>query len=65
LTETAATSAVEDSVDFEEMVAEQNCFRETQRLLGGSSIKLAFRQIGAQRLDGDVSTGVFRPIFPK
>jgi hypothetical protein len=35
-----------------------------QRLLGGSSFKLAFRQTGAQRLAGDVSTGVFRPIVP-
>jgi hypothetical protein len=51
-------------VDFEEMAAEQNCCLETQRLLGGTSLKLAFRQTGAQRLAGDVSTGNFRPIVP-
>ncbi len=34
---------------------------ETQRLLGGTSLKLAFRQTGAQRLAGDVSTGNFSP----
>jgi hypothetical protein len=46
------------------MAAEQNCCPETQRLLGGTSFKLAFRQTGAQRLAGDVSTGNFRPIVP-
>jgi hypothetical protein len=35
-----------------------------QRLLGGSSLKLAFRQAGAQRLVENVSAGVFRPIIP-
>ncbi len=46
------------------MVAEQNRCPETQRLLGGTSLKLAFCQTGAQpkRLAGDVSTGIFRPI---
>ncbi len=53
-----------DSVDFEEMAAEQNHCPETQHLLGGTSLKLAFRQTGAQRLAGDVSTGNFRPIVP-
>jgi hypothetical protein len=38
--------------------------RETQHLLSGTSLKLAFRQTGAQRLAGDVSTGNFRPIVP-
>jgi hypothetical protein len=42
----AATSAV-DPVDFEEMAAEQNRCLEKQRLLGGTSLKLAFRQTGA------------------
>jgi hypothetical protein len=37
---------------------------ETQRLLGGTSLKLAFRQTGAQRLAGDISTGNFRPVVP-
>jgi hypothetical protein len=52
-------------VEFEEMAAEQNRCAETQRLLGGTSLKLAFLQIGAQHLAGDVSTGVFRLIFPQ
>jgi hypothetical protein len=47
------------------MDTEQNHCAETQRLLGGSSLKLAFRQIGAQRLGGDVATGVFHPIVPQ
>ncbi len=59
----AATSAA-DPVDFQEMAAEQNRCPETQRLLGVTSLKLAFRQTGAQRLAGDVSTGTFRPIVP-
>jgi hypothetical protein len=46
-----------DPVDFEEMAAKQNRCLETQRLLGGTSLKLAFRQTGAQRLAGDVSIG--------
>ncbi len=59
----AATSTA-DPVDFKEMAAEQNSCPETQRLLGGTSLKLAFRQTGAQRLAGDVSTGNFRPVVP-
>jgi hypothetical protein len=46
------------------MAAEQNHCPETQRLLGGTSLKLAFSQTGAQRLAGDVSTGNFSPIVP-
>jgi hypothetical protein len=46
------------------MAAEQNRCAETQRLLGGSSLKIAFRQAGAQHLVGEVSTGVFCPIVP-
>jgi hypothetical protein len=53
-----------DLVDFEEMAAEQHRCPETQRLLGGTSLKLAFRQTGAQRLAGDVSTSTFRPTDP-
>ncbi len=41
--------AAADPVDFEEMAAEQNRCPETQRLLGSTSLKLAFRQTGAQR----------------
>jgi hypothetical protein len=46
------------------MAAKQNCCPETQRLLGGTSLKLAFCQTGTQRLAGDISTGTFRPIVP-
>ncbi len=46
------------------MAAEQNRCPETQLLLGGTSLKLAFRQTGAQCLAGNVSTGNFRPIVP-
>jgi hypothetical protein len=63
-TGTVAATAVADPVDFEEMAAEQNRCPETQRLLGGTSLKLAFRQTGTQRLAGDISTGTFRPIVP-
>jgi hypothetical protein len=59
-----ATTTAADPVNFEEIAAEQNCCAETQRLLGSTSLKLAFRQTGAHRLAGDVSTGVFRPIVP-
>jgi hypothetical protein len=57
-------AAAADPVDYEEMAAEQNRCAETQRLLGGTSHKLAFRQTGAQRLAGDVSTGTFCPVVP-
>jgi hypothetical protein len=53
-----------DSVEFEEMAAKKNRCQETQRLLGGTSLKLAFRQTEAQRLAGHVSTGSFCPIVP-
>ncbi len=59
----AATSAA-DPVDLEEMAAEQNRCSETQHLLGDTSLKLAFRQTGAQRLAEDVATGNFCPIVP-
>ncbi len=42
------------------MATEQNRCAETQRLLSGSSLKLAFRQAGVQGLV--VSMGVFHPI---
>ncbi len=63
-TGTVAATASADPVDFQEMAAEQSRCPETQRLLGGTSLKLAFRQTGAQRLAGDISTGNFRPIVP-
>jgi hypothetical protein len=47
-TETVTATATEDPVNFEEMATEQNRCAETQHLLGSSSLKLAFHQIGAQ-----------------
>jgi hypothetical protein len=44
-------------VDFEEMAGG---YLETQWLLGGTSLELAFRRTGAQCLAGDVSIGTFR-----
>ncbi len=61
-TGTVAAAAAADPVDFKEMAADQNHCLETQRLLGGTSLKLAFRQTGAQCLAGNISTGTFRPI---
>ncbi len=58
------TTTAADPLDFEEMAAEQSHCAETHRLLGGTLLKLAFRQTGAQCLAGNVSTGVFRPIVP-
>jgi hypothetical protein len=63
-TGSVTATLVADQVDFEEMAPEQNRCPEMQRLLGGTSLKLAFRQTGAQRPAGDVSTGNFRPIVP-
>ncbi len=57
--------AAADPVDFEEMAAEQNHCAEMQRLLDGTSLKLAIRRTGTQCLAGDVSTGVFQPIVPQ
>jgi hypothetical protein len=62
---TVTIKAVVDTVDFEAMAAEQNGRAKMQRLLGVSSLKILFRQAGAQRLVGDVSTGVFRPVVPE
>ncbi len=59
-----ATTTAADTVDFEEMATEQNRCAEMQRLLGGTSLKLAFRQTGVQRLADDISTIVFHPIVP-
>jgi hypothetical protein len=58
-------AAVADPVNFKAMAAEQNICAETQRLLGKTSLKLAFCQTCAHRLAGDVSKGVFRPIVPQ
>ncbi len=62
---TLAALAVVDPIDFEAMAAEQNHCAETQRLLSGSSLQLAFCPAGAQRLAADVSTGIFHPIVPQ
>ncbi len=53
-----------DPVDYKEIAAEQHCYPETQQLIGGASLKLAFHQTGAQCLAGDISTGTFCPIVP-
>jgi hypothetical protein len=47
-TGSVAAKSAADPEDFEEMAAKQNRYPETQRLLGGTSRKLAFRQTGAQ-----------------
>jgi hypothetical protein len=60
-----AMAVAADPVDFEAMAAEQNSCAETHCLLGGTSLKLAFRQAGAHRLAGNISTGVFCPIVPQ
>jgi hypothetical protein len=54
---TIATVAAANPVDFEAMATEQNHCAETQRLLGGLSLKIVFQQAGAQSLVGGVSTG--------
>jgi hypothetical protein len=41
-TGSVAATTTTDPVDFEEMAAEQHHCPETQRLLGGTSLKLAF-----------------------
>jgi hypothetical protein len=46
------------------MATEQNRCLEKQRLLGGTSLKLAFCQTDTEHLAGDVSTGNFHPIVP-
>jgi hypothetical protein len=63
-TETVTATGATDPVDFKEMGAEQNRCAEMQRLLGVTSLKFAFRQIGARSLAGDASTGIFCPIVP-
>ncbi len=46
-TGSVAAASAADPMDFEEMAAEQNRCPEMQRLLAGTSLKLAFRQRGA------------------
>jgi hypothetical protein len=43
-----AATLVADPVDFKEMVAEQNRCPKMQRLVGSTSLKLAFYQTGTQ-----------------
>jgi hypothetical protein len=59
------TAAAATPIEFEVITAEQNCCLETQHLLVSSSLTIAFRQAGIQRLVGDVSTGVFCPMVPE
>jgi hypothetical protein len=63
-TGSVSAASVADPVDFKEIAAEQNRCPETQRLLGDTSLKLAFRQTGTQHLAGDASTANFHPIVP-
>ncbi len=64
-TGTVAAAAAADPVNFEAMAAEQSSCAETQRFLGGTSLKLAFCQAGAHRLAGDVSQAFFVPLSRK
>ncbi len=60
-----ATAVAEAApVDFEEMAAKQNHCLETRCLLGGTSLTIALKKVGNQRLVGDVSTGIFHPVAP-
>jgi hypothetical protein len=65
LSGTVSIMTVTDSVDFKAMATEQNHCEESQRLLSGSSLKIVFWEVGAQRLVGDFSTGIFRPVVPE
>jgi hypothetical protein len=47
------------------MAVKQNRSPEMRRLLGGSSLTIAYRQAGAQRLVCDIFTDVFRPVVPE
>jgi hypothetical protein len=62
LTEDVAATAATTPNDFTEMATEQNCCPETQRLLGGSSLIIAFQQAGTHCLVAHVSTGIFFPM---
>jgi cleavage and polyadenylation specificity factor subunit 1 len=62
--DTVAAAAAVEPIDFEAMAAEQVRCAETQRLLGGSSIKVVSRREGQHDLLGDISTGEFRIIVP-
>ncbi len=58
-TETVAAMAAADPMDFKEMATKQSSCAETQRLLGGTSLKLAQRQCFYWRFHRR-----FRPIVP-
>jgi hypothetical protein len=47
-------AAMAPPIDFEEMAAEQKCCPDMQRLLSGTSLTIAFKQAGTQRLASDV-----------
>ncbi len=48
----------------EAIATEQNHCSETQRLLNGTSLTIAFKKVGNQHLVGQVSAGDFRPVVP-
>jgi hypothetical protein len=60
----ATTAAAANPVNFKAMAAEHSRCAETHYLLA-SSLKIAFRQAGAQRLIGNGSTGVFTQLSLK
>jgi hypothetical protein len=51
-------------VEFEEMAAEQNLCLETQRLLGGTSLKLAFRRQALNTWLETFLQAIFAQLFP-
>ncbi len=59
----AAVTAIVPA-NVEEMAVEQNRYSEMQRLLGGTSLAIAFLKVGNQHLVSNVSTGVFHPVVP-
>jgi hypothetical protein len=63
--ETVAASAAADSVNFEAMAAERNSCAEMQRLLGSSSLQLAFCQAGNRHFSPHCPTKIQnRHFFP-
>jgi hypothetical protein len=62
-TGSAADTSEADPMDFEEMAAEQNRCPETQRLLGGTSLKLALRQTGASKQERLAFPGILTQLW--
>ena len=62
----AATTTMEnDPIDFQEMATEQENCAETQKLISGpKALTISFQAVGEHQLDGDISTGTWRPLVP-